>query len=454
MGKFVFNTTVSVKADERLANESIRAIFSGFTFNRCSISFTKGALNSFSVGELSAPTLPDGKEYVLSVKSDGLAVVGKDYGGLVKGVMALLNKLEFCGEELFIRECDEQDDFTIKNRMIHLCVFPETTLFSLRRTIRLCGVLGYTHVVLEFWGTLRYDCEDALSWKGHSFSKTELKPVIDELYELGMELIPMFNHLGHASGSRLMSGKHVVLDQKPSLFSLFTPDGWSWDIDNEKTLSLLKAVRAELYELCGKCNYFHLGLDEAYMYAHSPELRAKLPAFLQRLTREVAGEGARPMLWMDMLLPDESGTTECCKCTTAESKTVLSALDASSVLVDWQYGLKAAPIKSSLYLVDKGFDIVGAPWFDYDNCKAHVDTCAQYGLHGVMLTTWHTLNLYTPSILHFARLCGAKKAPWSSISGDHEETATLLRKLSASLTPDDDYLDSGWCGNQIDTDIR
>ena len=30
-----------------------------------------------------------------------------------------------------------------------------------------------------------------------------------------MEVIPMINHLGHASASRACYGRHVVLDQNP-----------------------------------------------------------------------------------------------------------------------------------------------------------------------------------------------------------------------------------------------
>ena len=453
MSKFVLTNPLSVKVDEGFISESNLSIFSGFTFGKISTVFEKGEKNTLTIGNANAPLLEPDKEFALSVDGGGCAVVGKDYGGLCRGVFALLSLIQFSGDELFIQETVYSSQYTVKNRMVHLCIFPETTLYFLQRTIRLCGTLGYTHVILEFWGTLQYDCEEALSWKNYRFTKQQIKPIIDEIRALGMEPIPMFNHLGHATGCRLSGGKHVVLDQKPELYNLFTPDGWAWDVENEDALSLLKKVREELYDLFGGSKFFHLGLDEAYIYAHSKALRDKIPAFLERITKEVESEGARPMLWMDMFLPDESGTTECCKCTPEECEQTLSALAPSSVLVDWQYGLKEAPIKSSTYLIGKGFDIMGAPWYDYQNCKAHVTTCFDNNLYGVMLTTWHTLNWHTPSILRFARLCGAPKAPWSDISGTNEETSTLLRKVSVSLTPSDIYNDSGWCEKQINIDI-
>ncbi len=66
--------------------------------------------------------------------------------------------------------------------------------------------------------------------------------------ELGIEIIPMFNHLGHASASRVMHGKHVVLDQNPKLQPLFSEDGWSWNLDNQNTVKLLRNIREELID--------------------------------------------------------------------------------------------------------------------------------------------------------------------------------------------------------------
>ena len=69
--------------------------------------------------------------------------------------------------------------------------------------------------------------------------KKQIAPLIDEGKAMGMEFIPMFNHLGHASQSRSISGKHTVLDQNPKLETLFEPDGWTWCLSNPDTLKLL-----------------------------------------------------------------------------------------------------------------------------------------------------------------------------------------------------------------------
>jgi hypothetical protein len=320
---------------------------------------------------------------------------------------------------------------------------------DLKKFVRLSGVLQYTHIVLEFWGMLRYDCCSALAWP-NAYTKDEIREVIREIRELGMEPIPMFNSLGHASACRLASGKHVVLDQDPSLYYLFTPDGWAWNVECEETKTLLRQVRGELYELFGEGSYFHAGLDESYIHNRTPALHAKLPAYLKELTEEISREGRRPMIWMDMFLPPEAYTNvrlhTCTNKTPEECGEILSSLSPDTVLVDWQYDNKEAPVSTTLYLKDSGFDLMGAPWFLAENCYAHIDTAVEHGLFGVMQTTWHTCARELPKMLPFARRCGAAKAPWSEGSGYREETATLLRKLAWEPYG---YEDAGWMKRQI-----
>jgi hypothetical protein len=167
------------------------------------------------------------------------------------GFMAMLMKIEYTDGALYIAYAEEESRYIIKNRMIHICVFPENDLYFIKKLIRLSALCQYTHIVIEFWGMLKYDCLDELSWS-HAFTKDEARELITECRDLGIEPVPMFNQLGHATASRLCYGKHVVLDRNPSLQHLFTPDGWAWDIESEEVWLLLKKVRAELYEVFGE----------------------------------------------------------------------------------------------------------------------------------------------------------------------------------------------------------
>lgn len=436
-------------ADPRMDNETLRNLWRGFTLTVGALSFEKGEPCTFRLGNTPLPPLPEGKEYALRVDEQGAAVIGKDYGGLMRGVFSLMMKIECQEERLMIKAVAEESAYTIRNRMLHICVFPENDLYFIKKLIRLAAVCQYTHLVIEFWGMLQYDCLKELAWP-HAFTKEQAEELIQECRDLGIEPIPMFNQLGHASGCRIKYGKHVVLDQNPRLQHLFTPDGWAWNIESPAVKALLKAVRKELYDLFGQGEYIHIGCDEAYFYTHCDEKRKLLPAFLKELTDAVAAEGRRPMVWMDMMLERDKYNQKVrayATCAPEEVELLQGSLNPATVMVDWQYEMTEAPIEPLLSLKGNIRDAMGAPWFEPKNYAAYAKTIADHGFFGIMMTTWHTLKEKMPCILGCAKECGAVTFPWSACGRLDAETASLLRRLSFEGNT---YADSGWSKEQIE----
>ena len=443
---FVLNSQSTAIADIKMNNETVKKLWNSFCLKSGELCFEEGENFTFRIGNTALPTRSEEKEYALSVTENGIAIVGKDYGGLMRGFLSLLMKIEYENDVFRIQTVLEESEYKIKNRMLHICIFPENDLYYIKKLIRLAGLCQYTHIVIEFWGMLRYDCLKELSWP-QAFTKEEAKEFLTECRELGMEPIPMFNQLGHAPSARSCYGKHVVLDQNPQLQRLFTPDGWVWDIRSEEVFALLKQVRAELYELFGEGEYLHMGCDEAHYITQNASLLKLLPGYLARLSGEVEAEGRKPMLWMDMLL--EKGIFP--DCYTAGEKgmveTLRNAMAKSTVFVDWQYDCNVVPIPSLISLKNCGHDVIGAPWYDDENYAAHIQTVAENDMFGVMLTTWHRLKEHIDSILGCAKNCGAKSFVWSSFSGLREETAVILRRVSFEGNT---YADCGWAKEQIE----
>lgn len=449
MKNFVFSSNLTAIADLQMHNSTTETLWRRFCLDGSVLNLEAGAPLTFRIGNIDLPTLPEGKEYALRVTDRGAAIVGKDYGGLMRGFFSLLMKVSCEDDALSIQPVEEVSQYKVQNRMLHICIFPDNDLYFVKKLIRLAALCQYTHIVMEFWGMLHYDCMKELSWP-HAFTKEQAKELIRECRELGIEPVPMFNQLGHASACRVKYGKHVILDQNPRLQHYFTPDGWAWNIHSPKTRQLLKNVRQELYEVFGDGEYMHIGCDEAYYYTHCDEERKALPAFLKSLTDEVVAEGRRPMLWMDMLLERDKYNQQCRITATGlpgEVEVLQDALNPASVMVDWQYYAMEAPVPSLMSLKDNIRDAMGAPWYDEKNYAAHVDTVAEHGMHGIMMTTWHKLKEYMPSILGCAKKFGAISFPWSQFSGLRQETATMLRRLSFEGNT---YADAGWSKSEID----
>lgn len=454
MRNFYFlNPNQSALAHEKMNSKTVKALWHSFSLNSGGIELFATKDLIFRIGETEAPLLKDGAEYALTVGKNGICIVGRDYGGLMRGFFSLLLKFEYEDGKIKVAYVDEDGNYKISRRMIHICVFPENGLLFVKKLIRLSALCQYTHIVMEFWGMLKYDCLKELAYP-QAFLKTQARELISECRDLGIEPIPMFNQLGHASASRGCFGKHVVLDQNPALQELFTPDGWVWNINSERVFSLLKQVRLELYELFGEGEYIHIGCDEADYISQDAALRKSLPEYLKRLTEETVSEGRRPMLWMDMLLEDGKFNHCYAAGKPGEVEKLRNALAKEAVLVDWQYDCCEDPVPSLESLRDCGHDCMGAPWFNKANYSAHIATVCKNQMYGIMLTTWHTLREHMASILGCALLCGAKSFVWSRSEGHDDwtalintETAALVRRVGFDSKSYEDY---GWSKRQIE----
>ena len=314
--RFVFGVPVSmfVPADLPKAwTEQMKYLWNRFTCTAGELTICHcAASNALTIGTIEPFPCRAGDAYALRADQNGVSITAPTHEGLCDGFKTLLQLI--CPDDLtpgresfYISSAEVHDASAIGFRAIHLCVFPETKLYTLEKSVRLAGLLKFTHVVLEFWGMLRYDSLPALAWKDLAFTKEQIRPLVRLANSLGMEVIPMTNHLGHASQSRGGMGRHVVLNQNPRLSRLFEPDGWTWCASSPETRRVLSDIRAELCELCGDGSYFHLGMDEAYSYATCDRCRRRVPhellaEYLNELTEDLCSKGRRPIIWHDQFL--------------------------------------------------------------------------------------------------------------------------------------------------------
>lgn len=338
----------------------------------------------------------------------------------------------------------------LKIKGVHFCVFPETKLKFLEKCIRTCAGCGYTHVVLEFWGMLRYDCMKELGWD-IAYSKEEVKSAIDTARSLGIEIIPMFNHLGHAAQSRGCSGKHVVLDQNPGLGHLFNSYGWEWDIEKDEVLDLLRQIRMELIGLCGDGKYFHLGCDEAYMFGTRENASDILCDYLNGIQSELSKVGRRAIIWGDMLLAESDFENEKyfyqANLKSAEaSREALRKLDKKIIIADWQYDIFSGKWKSSAIFKKAGFDVLCCPWDNMENARTAVDCAVDEELFGVIHTTWNTLQSGFRTMVYTGLLMNSEDRNAVIPKEVGFIASSIVRKMMPSGGK---YEDAGWREHQI-----
>ena len=235
---------------------------------------------------------------------------------------------------------------------------------------------------------LKFDCMKELSWP-FAYSKEEIKNVVKEANALGVEIIPMFNHLGHAASCREINGKHVVLDQNPKYEYLFESYGWIWNFKRADVYALLAKIRDELIEVCGEGKYVHIGCDEAYLIGNNSEAAMDMINYINGVAKELEKKGRKCIIWHDMLVSETEFEGYVATSSKEISDVLMKNIDKSIIIADWQYSCHDESWKTSKKFKENNFDVVCCPWDKRQNIA--IDTVTSNKLYGIIHTTWHTL---------------------------------------------------------------
>lgn len=400
-------------------------------------------------------------DYELEITSDLISLAASSDTGIIHGFMTVLQLFErydpHSGTQA-IACASVTDDPALEFRAVHLCVFPETEYQFIRKLIRLCGLYKYSHVILEFWGMLKLDALDVLSWP-FAWSKEQVSALVTEGRAFGMEFIPMFNHFGHASQSRFRVGKHTVLDQRPELEYLFLPGGWTWDVSIPDTVSLLSAVRRELIGLFGEGSYFHIGCDEIYFCDNredgfDPVQNRQFTSFINSVADDLASLGRKPIMWGDMLLDGEKypypfASNVCKRCFEYDKN--LGDLDKSILIADWQYLVgadKDETVTHFLSQIDPG-RLILSPGDDFGNIKGRCELAKKHCLPGILLTTWMTIY----NEIRFPAYASCNMWDKDGSTGDAYSSETLkcitMQNLRKLLPSGGNYDDTGFLRSEV-----
>ncbi len=219
----------------------------------------------------------------------------------------------------------------------------------------------------------------------YAFSKDEVRRFVAAAAEVGIEVVPEVECLGHAQFiTRLPRYAHLA-DGKGGVFNAACPS-------HPQTLELFGDILPEVAELFPS-RYFHAGLDEVNT-AGCPRCAARSQGkpdrwiyaeHVRAIHAILTGCGKRMVMWADHVEHDPSLREE---------------LPRDVVLCHWQYyQLRPEPIRAS---VAAGFDVVLAPALcrsgdliqpnrhGFDNTDAMTELAASLGERclGVVNTWW------------------------------------------------------------------
>lgn len=409
--QFVFGKNVTLTINEDFKYEKTISLFTelwnNFTFGTSTLTMDFSDAvpkHTMRIGNADI-ALEEGYEHAIIVTANGIAAAANEEVGLIHAFASILQMItlqngEKGNESFYINGCEIQDKPALEFRGMHLSVTKHNIEF-MRKSVRLCGLMKHSYIMFEFFGNLKFDCMKELSYED-GYTKEDFRPLIEEAHAWGMEVIPMFNHLGHASCSYSLRGQHVVLSNAPEKAQLFEPDGWTYCVSNPDTLKLQKEIRKELIEMCGEGKYFHVGGDEAYSFGTCDVCKKRDTAelfaeFFNNIAEEMRAEGRRIMIWGDTLLEFEwnrkydsfghkyEGTVG----TGRDTHNAVKYLDKDIIITDWQYTIWDEDVLTSKHLKNLGFDVIpSAGCNEVKNTDALSQAAKKEGYAGVLQTVW------------------------------------------------------------------
>lgn len=345
--------------------------------------------------------------YILDTGNNRVTIVAETPRGLLYGVQTLLQMVRG-GKSKQVAGARIVDYPQLGFRGLHICIFPNTELAGVRQAMLVAARFKYNAVVIETWASLKSKKRPETAYE-NTYSPEQLKPIIDMGKALHMEMIPMLNSWGHASGMRANSSQHVVLDRFPQFKPLYEEDGWSFCLTNPAIYDHLFDRYSELLELFGNPQYFHLGLDEAWGHrglmnseaCRGADPRATLTAHLKKLYAWFARRNIKVFVWHDMFIerdhPQLGRLSPANSVPPFDSHLVLDELPKDVIIDAWNYAeTREWPVPK--YFLDRGFPVVVSPWKVRRNAVAMVNTGKKLNVMGLLQTTWDSLDVTLPTV--------------------------------------------------------
>ena len=460
-GQFNFGTEVTLKISKDFSKKkSISVLFdmwTNFTLGICRLNILETDCKDFFfiIGNPKEIELEKDMTYVVYTDEEGIAIKADSDLSLLHGFYTLLQIIRPVnlkqGKECFAVNCGRIDDAPdLSFRCMHFGISLDTNLETLRKHFKMAAFLKFTHFVIEFFGSLKFDCLPELAWPG-AYGKEDLKPIFDEARAMGVELIPLFNSLGHAGMGNLMNCKNVVLDQNPRLALLFEPNGWSFCISNPDTIELVNAASDELIELMGPGEYFHMGLDECLDFAICDLCYKKnkgefLAEYVNSVAERMRKKGRKTMIWADMLLNRSQFDPEL-KVRTQKHFPVANAtdkmpthealgkIDKDVIIVDWQYYTEDKENPTAKHISENGYNVVTASYNDFPNMQLMAENAGRNNYFGYMSTGWGLEKTNADLILYSADVAWNAKTASEIDSFRLEERFHAVGTLTKKATP-------------------
>lgn len=265
----------------------------------------------------------------------------------------------------------------------------------------------------------RYEYESRPELVGeNALSKEQVKKLVNACKEVGIEIIPQVNLLGHQSWHSKATKLLEVYPEFDETPNIKLPEKYEWPNEDGLYCKSYCPQHPEVHDVVFdlvdevtevfEAKAFHAGMDEVFYLAHEDCQRcnghdpAKLFADEVRKIRDhLAAKNIRLWIWGDRLINGAETGIGMWEASMNNTARAIDMIPKDVVICDWHYE-KAYPTPA--YFAIKGFDVVACPWRKPEVAEGQVAMMASFRANspdkmasrylGVMHTYWSSAERF------------------------------------------------------------
>ncbi len=210
-------------------------------------------VESFSPEEQIPENFKD-EAYILDIEEYSVNVKAINSKGIYYGVQSLLQLVESNKGYLPLCRITDYPNMKIRGISDDFSRGQVSTIDNFKRIIDFIAQYKMNTYMPYMEDVIQFDNYPEIGVGRGALSKEEIRTIVEYADERFIEVIPVFQTLGHYEN---------ILSQPEFIQYADFPGGASLDITNEETYVFLESLMSEVFELFPS-KYFHIGADESY----------------------------------------------------------------------------------------------------------------------------------------------------------------------------------------------
>lgn len=355
---------------------------------------TKIASQAIILKTVAKKNAKDG-EYTLHITPKNIIITGSNNRGTFYGTQSLIQLLKKNHLNQITAACVSIHDYPslpIRSVPLEMSRYPHAREFAERLIPR--WIARYKHNYL-----MPLIADGNVLWKSHpelpkatkesswgkykdTLTMEELALYTQKAHKYFMDVIPQLQVAGHSDS---IVASHPEMADEPG-----NKRNTTLNIGKTETRQLLCDLIDELVSTLKPKEFFNIGGDEMNSIGKNPDCKGRNPVelFTEHITffRNYLKNkyNLKTIMWSDMLLDDKKWGWPGTKLGTHDA---VDTLPKDILIIYWNYmGRESFPAYK--HLTDKGFKVLGAPWF-VDKCNyTMAESIKKYNGIGFAITNW------------------------------------------------------------------